>query len=590
MPKQGSVVIQNFKFGLDSRRSELTSVPGTLLRAVDCHINQGGEIEKRKSFVKWSQPAYTFGALATLGGIYTFGSATLADTSINTTKKARNNNIATFTFAAPHGLSVGQSFSAHKLQDITGFSTPGATILAVTTLTISYYNPGVDVALGAAVYTISYGLCKPPFIYQQLTSPLASPSPMSAYVAGTIYNGLPFVAATFGTDGTFCFYNGTLVEDFVGGLVLTSLESNTDQAQSLVALANSTANYTASNVSGVVTIKGTGGNNFTGVASTTSAAGVITMSQTNKGIPGSNAVAPTASFIIVAGFAGTGTPPSMSVYVNDATYITSAAVDWTGDPVSMAAAVAANINAYSGTSGYSALANGNEVLVYGPAGVAVNGQAIRAIASASSNMDGAICVSNCLFNINVPAGGVLTVTKMATTGLGEIWAGSIASGSYANTLLFLQAVAAAVMNSVATIGGQPMVLLVASSTGLMVSFLWDENYVANQTVTLTYTASGGATVSGTSALSASASPLTVTNGQATTVSVKGGVGPYKYSWSINNSAIFINNTTGDVVSFNTSVTVAQGRTGTNYIGGLATCTVTDSNGNQVTVKVNVKLS
>jgi len=135
-----------------------------------------------------------------------------------------------------------------------------------------------------------------------------------------------------------------------------------------------------------------------------------------------------------------------------------------------------------------------------------------------------------------------------------------------------------------------MVLLVASSTGLMVSFLWDENYVANQTVTLTYTASGGATVSGTSALSASASPLTVTNGQATTVSVKGGVGPYKYSWSINNSAIFINNTTGDVVSFNTSVTVAQGRTGTNYIGGLATCTVTDSNGNQVTVKVNVKLS
>lgn len=44
-------VIENFRFGLDTRRSILTSQVGTLLTLQDAHVNQGGECEKRKAFV-----------------------------------------------------------------------------------------------------------------------------------------------------------------------------------------------------------------------------------------------------------------------------------------------------------------------------------------------------------------------------------------------------------------------------------------------------------------------------------------------------------------------------------------------------------
>jgi len=72
--KTGYLTIQNFRFGLDARRSELTSQPGTLLRAVDCHINQGAEIEKRKAFVKTAMPVGAFLGLAGLSTQYAFGS------------------------------------------------------------------------------------------------------------------------------------------------------------------------------------------------------------------------------------------------------------------------------------------------------------------------------------------------------------------------------------------------------------------------------------------------------------------------------------------------------------------------------------
>lgn len=56
------IAINNFKYGLDSRRDALTSVPGTLAAIVNGHINAGGEIEQRFSFARDANtyPANTF--------------------------------------------------------------------------------------------------------------------------------------------------------------------------------------------------------------------------------------------------------------------------------------------------------------------------------------------------------------------------------------------------------------------------------------------------------------------------------------------------------------------------------------------------
>src|SRR6266576_3939638 len=77
------IVIENFRFGLDARRSELTSKPGTLFDLVNAHITQGGEIEKRKAFTKTNIISSIDPAVPTKGfqegpdGIYVFGN--LAD-------------------------------------------------------------------------------------------------------------------------------------------------------------------------------------------------------------------------------------------------------------------------------------------------------------------------------------------------------------------------------------------------------------------------------------------------------------------------------------------------------------------------------
>lgn len=69
------VKLENFKFGLDTRRSVLSSQPGTLQLITDAHINQGGEIEKRKAFVRTAFGATTYGLEVTSSGLTVFGSA-----------------------------------------------------------------------------------------------------------------------------------------------------------------------------------------------------------------------------------------------------------------------------------------------------------------------------------------------------------------------------------------------------------------------------------------------------------------------------------------------------------------------------------
>lgn len=67
------LVVENFNGGLDSRRSALVAKPGTLVKLDNGHITRGGEIEKRKSFVKaFDTNIQTFGLVAGKDTIYTF--------------------------------------------------------------------------------------------------------------------------------------------------------------------------------------------------------------------------------------------------------------------------------------------------------------------------------------------------------------------------------------------------------------------------------------------------------------------------------------------------------------------------------------
>ena len=66
------LLIDNFIGGLDTRKSALTSPPGTLQRLNDCVITPGGEIAKRKAFVQVADLTGTFGLAATESTLYAF--------------------------------------------------------------------------------------------------------------------------------------------------------------------------------------------------------------------------------------------------------------------------------------------------------------------------------------------------------------------------------------------------------------------------------------------------------------------------------------------------------------------------------------
>jgi hypothetical protein len=67
-------IVDNFAAGLDTRKSPLTSPGGTLTRLKNAAINPGGEIEKRRAFVKIGSNilANTFGLAATESTLYAF--------------------------------------------------------------------------------------------------------------------------------------------------------------------------------------------------------------------------------------------------------------------------------------------------------------------------------------------------------------------------------------------------------------------------------------------------------------------------------------------------------------------------------------
>ena len=75
--------VNNFSKGLDTKRHIISSEAGELQDLVNAHVNRGGEIEKRRAFVKLIHPDWpysptlppnTFGLEITGSGVFVFGS------------------------------------------------------------------------------------------------------------------------------------------------------------------------------------------------------------------------------------------------------------------------------------------------------------------------------------------------------------------------------------------------------------------------------------------------------------------------------------------------------------------------------------
>lgn len=68
------LVIEDFRAGLDRRKSIITAVPGSLQTATNVHISRGGELEKRRAFVPYTSVSNLSAGLSSNSGtLFTFG-------------------------------------------------------------------------------------------------------------------------------------------------------------------------------------------------------------------------------------------------------------------------------------------------------------------------------------------------------------------------------------------------------------------------------------------------------------------------------------------------------------------------------------
>jgi len=308
-----------------------------------------------------------------------------------------------------------------------------------------------------------------------------------------------------------------------------------------------------------------------------------------------------ASFTITAArFSGVGLGPYITgVYLPGSVNIMNANIFF-GFAINtlalLAAAIATNINGFTGgNGGFTAVAAGATVDIYGPVGTGYNSINILVASVVSSDGTGAITLGTNAYVFTAPAGSTLVITSVAIADNAVIDAaiplfdhtatyapgGGIALASYASLNLFLQAVATGIMASFGAAGGVSPVLACAIGNNLYISFSSDASYFPAVAVTITYTAGSGATVSGTAAMSVSLAVNTYSGGLANSITAtpKNGNGPFTYVWTSSNAQFAL--TSANTATVGVTFIGTPPRIGT--ASTVLTCTVTDSIG-QTAVK------
>ena len=262
------LLLEDFKFGLDSRRFKLNAPPGTLTVLTNGHITPGGEIEKRKAFENFYLPPDTFGLEVTSAGFEVYGSkaqsALTAGTQVATTKRSRSSNVATLTFAADPNIAVGDIVTITSAGG-TGYNASQVTVTAASAAapwTISYANTGSN----EAETTDTAGRVAPVLpvnvTYVRLQHPDDANAVMTQVIHSTVYNGAAFVIADYGADGIVSFYDETAVDDLSPGRLANILADADALATYIAAQLDATDTYAASASAGTVTVTGPTGQTF----------------------------------------------------------------------------------------------------------------------------------------------------------------------------------------------------------------------------------------------------------------------------------------------------------------------------------------
>lgn len=330
----GTIWLRDLKGGLDTRRMPETLTGGSAIKAVDGHVNRGGEFEQRAAFVEeYDLPAgLTVGLAYGLNSIYVFGDAPppVMPKGVAYQRLQHPDGITPLFRVLSFDLFATKIYAVAEFEDGTQYH---------------YYD-------GARVTDWQDGRARTAFNVTGGGPQAATPSTGSFTVSG----GSASIVNTFGSISL----NGVSIM----GAPVQHTGNNATTAAALAAAINafvSSPNYTASAVGAVV--------NITSAATGVAANGLTPVLVLN-GDTAVSAITPLSGGAVAA-------PSQLADITVNGVSIINAPIDWTDDNATTAAAIAAAINDYASTPDYTATVVGTKVnLLASDPGVGSNGFAV----------------------------------------------------------------------------------------------------------------------------------------------------------------------------------------------------------------------
>lgn len=220
------IVVEHFKGGLDTRRSDLVSSPGTLIKAQNIHITRGGEIEKRKAFKTYSSVPGTFGMEATGDGVVVFAPASYTYTQYTDCVWTAASEIST-SLPPPAENDPGLNWAGGSTNCPLPLNENGMTAPNNPGFWTKYYKINYEtIDLGTGWWSCrrnfrSYNMMVNGVIVQKLVHP--DGYQLTGIVSSTVYGGKAFAIAKFSNGDVLPFLDGTLISAFFDGKVRNTM-------------------------------------------------------------------------------------------------------------------------------------------------------------------------------------------------------------------------------------------------------------------------------------------------------------------------------------------------------------------------------
>lgn len=417
--------IQNFRFGLDTRRSEYTSQPGTLLTLDNAHVNEGGEIEKRGAFSRATGLTGTFGLVAGASSLYVFGSVatpggfplTLFGQTVNYIR-CRHPDLSTAMTKIVSGRTfAGLPFVIAQFADGNNYPYYNGTLVSDYTSGLILASLNTDTKIGTAfaglINALSPSYKATDHVNGTVDTFNSANAQGTGYLAsvvlGSTNTGTGALSSTFTSAGTPAVSLGAAVAQFQIHAGTASPAVNQIQSVKVFGLPTTTVSRARTGTTVTLVVASTAGMTTADLIRVTGLS-VASFNVASAAVTVVNATTLTYTVATSGTVVTTADTGGVVIDLSVGVEILNSAVDWVTDNAHTAEAVAAQINSYTSTPDYLASSSGSVVQVFTNSALAAAFNSLVIQVTVLGN----VCIGDCVFSVAASTTGNTPIAPVFT--------------------------------------------------------------------------------------------------------------------------------------------------------------------------------